>query len=355
MAEALPPGAAPPDRVRPHGRSLADFGELSPAEYALLVGSRNGTPTTISEERPEEETEANRVRADFVRFLALGGDAQAPVHERGIQLQGAWITGKLDLCVARLELRLALVHCTMSGIDAHQATIKYLNLIGTRLTSCLEAELLRCEGSLMLSNGFQASEIWLVGATIGGSLYCGGARIDNGSGGALNLQGARIDGAVMLTGQFHATGTVCLRDAVIQRGLDCSGGRFEGGDHGAIVADRATIGTVGLRNGFQASGKVCFNAARLGELDCSRGSFDSPGNYALTLDNARVDGVFFFRELAHLDGTVDLAGMRVATLCDDPESWEGARGQLVLDGFTYAGLGAAATDAEPESPGSSCR
>jgi hypothetical protein len=33
----------------------------------------------------------NRVRADFLRFLMLGGDKDAPIHEKGVQLQGAWM------------------------------------------------------------------------------------------------------------------------------------------------------------------------------------------------------------------------------------------------------------------------
>src|SRR3546814_2310360 len=75
---------------RVFGRSLSDFGTLWPAEDALLECSRIGAPTVISETRPEAETKTNRVRAAFVRFLALGGDEQAPVHENGVELQGAW-------------------------------------------------------------------------------------------------------------------------------------------------------------------------------------------------------------------------------------------------------------------------
>jgi hypothetical protein len=37
------------------------------------------------------------VRAGFLRFLALGGDEGAPVHEKGVQLKGAYVDGEFDL------------------------------------------------------------------------------------------------------------------------------------------------------------------------------------------------------------------------------------------------------------------
>jgi hypothetical protein len=38
-----------------------------------------------------------KIDAGFVRFLTLGGDESAPVHENGVHLQGAWLEGVLDL------------------------------------------------------------------------------------------------------------------------------------------------------------------------------------------------------------------------------------------------------------------
>src|SRR3546814_13601426 len=78
---------------RVFGRSLSDFGTLWPAADALLQCSRIGAPTVISETRPGVETTTNRVGADFVRLLTLGGSEQAPVHEHSGQLQGAWFIG----------------------------------------------------------------------------------------------------------------------------------------------------------------------------------------------------------------------------------------------------------------------
>src|ERR1700745_3763038 len=47
---------------------------------------------------------------NLVRFLVLGGDEQAPVHEHGVQLRGAWLTGILDLDHAEVPRPLEIAH-----------------------------------------------------------------------------------------------------------------------------------------------------------------------------------------------------------------------------------------------------
>jgi hypothetical protein len=77
------------DQTTPHG--------LYPAEERLLAKVREGEICEIDAARPEAASPDNKVRAEFVRFLALGGDGGAPVHEHRVQLQGAFIEGDLDL------------------------------------------------------------------------------------------------------------------------------------------------------------------------------------------------------------------------------------------------------------------
>jgi hypothetical protein len=103
--------------ARAVGRSLDDFSsvfigrELFPAEEALLKACAEGVIPALPRERPdkpEQRTQANRVRAAFLRFLMLGGDEAAPVHEQGVQLRGAWIDGSLDFEGAILPHDVAL-------------------------------------------------------------------------------------------------------------------------------------------------------------------------------------------------------------------------------------------------------
>src|SRR3546814_2225401 len=63
-------------------------------------------------------TKTNRVRAAFVRFLALGGDEQAPVHENGVELQGAWLVGSLNLATTKTPYALYLNYCRIEKISA---------------------------------------------------------------------------------------------------------------------------------------------------------------------------------------------------------------------------------------------
>ena len=85
------------------GRSLDDFLPLRDAENKLLHACASGTDLALSHGRPEQKTPENALRAEFVRFLALGGDESAAIHEMGVQVEGAWIEGSLNLdhCTVR--------------------------------------------------------------------------------------------------------------------------------------------------------------------------------------------------------------------------------------------------------------
>jgi hypothetical protein len=107
MANGEPQNGSGADLLRPKrafGRSLADFcieGATTPnglhsAEERLLECTRLGETCWIGDERPTEATPENTVRGSFLRFLLLGGDEDAPVHEKGAQLFGAFIDGDLD-------------------------------------------------------------------------------------------------------------------------------------------------------------------------------------------------------------------------------------------------------------------
>jgi hypothetical protein len=64
---------------------------------------------------------------------------------------------------------------------------------------------------------------------------------------------------------------------------------------------------------------------------------------ALTCDGASVSGLWIFSSVT-VSGTVSLQSMHATTFNDDPKSWEGARGRLMLDGFTYGQIASAPTD-----------
>ena len=56
-----------------------------------------------------------RVRAGFLRFLAQGGDEFAPVHERALELHGAYVAEDLDLSGCTIPQPLLLRSCYFEG------------------------------------------------------------------------------------------------------------------------------------------------------------------------------------------------------------------------------------------------
>ena len=313
-------------------------------ETAVVVGNSRSSPR-----RPKRSSRNNRVRADFVRFLALGGDEQAPVHERGVQLSGAWLLGHLDLEAVRIGVPLLLEDCRIEAIEAGHCTLKVLSLRGSELLNGLIGDGLRCEGNMHLADGFHArGEVRLAGATICGNLNCRGARFEGDTEPVLSFHSAHITASVFLTDNFHASGAVSLIGAVIGRSLDCSDGRFESPTGAPLTCDRANIaGSVFMSSGFHATGTVRLTGAAIGSvLDCRDGHFESTHGHAFYCDSVRIGGGMFFRPLKQAPGYVDFSSTSASFLCDEMQSWTGRPGQLVLDGFTYERLVGTTTDAK---------
>ncbi|MFD2781319.1 hypothetical protein ACFS32_09540 [Novosphingobium pokkalii] len=150
-----PSGAERPAHL-PIGRWLGDFAPLSEAEEKLVAACAKGEPCVLDAERPEQATAANTIRAGLIRFLALGGDAKNPLHERGVCLQGAWISEALDLKGCNVEADLVLLACHCSApIIACSARLAGLNLSGSAING-LRADRMSVLGSVFLRNGFSA-------------------------------------------------------------------------------------------------------------------------------------------------------------------------------------------------------
>jgi hypothetical protein len=74
------------------GTCLADFQPLLPAEQEVIATLRSGDFDRLGHEAagslPETEDTTRTVRAEFLRFLLLGGEDGARPHEKGIRVQG---------------------------------------------------------------------------------------------------------------------------------------------------------------------------------------------------------------------------------------------------------------------------
>ena len=208
---------------RAKGRSLDDFPSLSAAEMQIRDAAALGGMAKIGETRPEAENAECAVRAEFLRFLALGGDEAAPVHEKGLHVRGAWITGKLDLSRAEIAGRLLLTKCRFAEMPLlFDAQIRGLFSLAGSAVPGLYADRLNCRSGVFLRDGFTATgETRLLGATIGGDLDCTGGRFENPKGPALNADGIKVGGSVFMRNGFKAQGEIRLLSASVGNNLEC--------------------------------------------------------------------------------------------------------------------------------------
>jgi hypothetical protein len=322
---------------RPKGRTLAEFlkeGPLSEAEQKLLDACATGATASIADKRPDERTEANCIRGDFVRFLALGGDDGAPVHEHGVRIKGAWIDGAIDLENCRLQTELSFASCTIGdGLILRDATLLALNLGGSAVGD-FAGDRLGCAGFLELNSGFRAAGVVkLRDARINGGVDCGNSTFEGTKDGAILLEGAEIKGSLYLGTGFHAKGVVVLTTASISGDLQCEGGQFdgwvteesegEGKREKALFADQLKIGgSLFMRAGATTNGAVRFVAARIGgDVDCSNSRFNGTEDGALLLAAVEIRGNVNFGAGFHAKGSVvlDAANVSGNLECKDGE------------------------------------
>lgn len=284
------------------GQTLAEFGKLFPAERRLLAACRDGTEAVIAKSRPEKLTPDNCVRADFIRFLARGGDGDAPVHEAGINLCGGVVVGDLDLSRIRVPFSLELQHCLFQTEAGHSAdfiargaTLEGgLILTGSQVNK-IDGVGLCVHGGIYLDKGFSAGgTIWLLDARIEGVLQCSGGYFMPETGDALSFDRAKISGCVFLRDGFCTTGQVRFLGAEIGS-LECGAGRFNPKKGRALVFDGATVlGDVFLDNGFHSTGEVrCIGGVIHGNLEFDKGSFNPETGEALNFDNSKINGSIF--------------------------------------------------------------
>ena len=293
---------------------------LLPAEQEFARCLKEGNPCLVGNgERPapdnrvESGDTANVVRGEVIRFFAFGGDSdKCPVRGSIIGLQGAWISGGLDLEHANIPYALLFGHCHFAdSVVMRYAECVALTLSGSHLVKGLNADGLTTKGGVNLRGGFSADgEVRLLGASIGGDLTCVGGEFRNPKGGALVADGLTAKGSVHLCDGFSADGEVRLLGASIGGNLTCVGGEFRNPKGGALVADGLTAkGNVHLRDGFSADGEVRLLDANIGgNLECGGGEFHNPKGRALTADRMMAKGSVHLRDGFSADGGVRLPG-----------------------------------------------
>ncbi|WP_233146664.1 hypothetical protein ACCM60_19540 [Pseudomonas chlororaphis subsp. aureofaciens] len=321
----------------PHGRSLADFLPLKPAEQLLLKHAALGGMTEISTQRPTDATPSNTVRAGFLRFLILGGDDLNPVHELGVMLKGAFIEGDLELRETQINASITLTHCDLQNLSLRGASVRgTINLAYSHCKS-LKANLMTVSGAMCLDHLKSRESMSLQKSKIGAALLLRGTSL-NGQGGYALVADGLVAHSVHFEEKFIALGEVCLNGAVIKGQLNCRDCSFKATDASALSADGITVqGNVFLTTGFHSQGPVRLSGARIrGQLSLKEARFErkdkDENGKTLIAQSAHVEGVLIMTNLALPLDNATLSSSHVGTLHDDASTWGK---EIGLNGFTY--------------------
>jgi hypothetical protein len=391
-----------------------EFSELYPAEKILLkryVGqepqrtklfeSMESRDQTASKDGPSWKRD-REIRSKLLRLLCTDRTIKTFADPRGIIAEGALISGRLDLAEITVPFPLSFQNCYFSESPyLYRTDVPELILAGS-FAPGISARHLVVKGDLSLAAFTSKNEmIDLTDCHIGGDLIVEDATLQNpdrldaqgkpdeSSGTALQADGGVIDGYVLLRKwerQFNAEGEMRFYGAQIRGDLDCEGGHFthpasERFPHRGIALDveRASVkGSVLLRGGFSANGKVDLDEAQMGNLICGECRFESRGyayfdNFPVALSgeriivvgngdftdkgqctviggidlvDARFGGTLYLGSSDLSSATLDLTGASVSRYSDSGKlSWP-PQDHLYLRRFEYAGFVNASKDAD---------
>ncbi|NSX54242.1 hypothetical protein [Parasulfitobacter algicola] len=292
---------------------IENHAPLSLAEERLVAECSGPSRITIGDgERPIEASQDRAIRADVIRAILLNEDPSFRLHDKGLRLRGAWITGALDLQGCDLEHDITLTQCHLDSD---------ISLVNTRLRG------LHISGCLL--KGMAADN-----ASFAGSLYL---RSETRIEGEISLAGARINGDLQIcAAHIEAPG----QDAVFAPSLRVDGSVFLGNyPYSDGITSLVAVGTL-----FFSSARVAHDffvsntSVSLKESVIGEGVFSATEEHgrdmALSLARAQVGGILFFQDNQISRGIVNLAGASVDKLKDEPEG-PGAGYPLRLDGFRY--------------------
>jgi hypothetical protein len=356
------------------------------AEDELLAAARAGTELAGA-----ADGERRPIAADVLRRCCHQLSGQ--VDPRGLRLTGVRVTGQLDLAgisvafplrfdkcvfdeplvVAGADLfELSLTGCQVPGllgnglrlrrdldlsrssITASLATSASIgrrsaiwlseSAIGGRLLCvetridgagdrAIQADRIRIGGSVRFIHKFSAQgEVRLVGARIDGALELTGAHILSDRGLSLDIEGATIAGSVMIIegpdarrpvirGRMDLSsatiaGGLYLRNAVIEPSEpdEPHGGYFKPAAEGSVIrARRMTLGgEFALEQDCQVNGGIDMFMSDLGSLTMGTGcTIAAPGGTALELSNSEVRGPINVWRNTSVQGTIRLEGAAV--------------------------------------------
>lgn len=355
-----------------------DPDKLTRPERALWEAFPRGELVDLSGARGAA---ARTVRAEVIAALLLGAVTPDQGRVAAVRLDGARVTGTLNLGHAVIPAPLQLRHCEFNAvIELPGVRTREIDLTGLKLPG-LRAPLAQVEGNLCLVECQCSGQVVLTGAHIAGALQMREAHLDYPGGvallanrividddlfadrtfvnGELDLAGARVGGVLVLIGStlrnegrralyannlsvgtgllarfgFSATGEVALIHATIGKILDFRGAVLRNPGGCALDARELETGShLSLGDGFSALGELRLSRARIGAtIFLAGGTVHNPGADAIRCRKAQGRSLVLGPGLV-IDGMVDLSSAKFETIHDDQACWPH---QMRLSGLSY--------------------
>jgi hypothetical protein len=304
--------------------------QLSDQERRIVSATRTGQMVDLRIGHPDDDDPAGGASWDESRTVSAGllielltAERAAEIgRPRAVRIQGARITGPLDLEACTLVCPLLLRGCHIDEpMNLNEATAAAIRLPGCHVPR-LSARQLHTTGNLELTEGFTAKDgVSLPGAHIGGRLDLSGAHLTGAGGRALAAESLAVEQSMLCREGFTAEGEVDLLGAHIGGQLDLSGAHLTGAGGRALNADGLAVDQSMLcREGFTAEGELNLPGAHIGgQLDLSGAQLTNRAGRALNAELLTVAQGMLCREGFTAEGEVRLLGAQIS-------------GQLVLTG-----------------------
>lgn len=299
-------------------------GALLPTEVKAIEDCRKGKVCELGDgSRPKGPDPARTIRAEVLRALITGGVEGDPTHDRGVHIEGAYISNHLNLSMCRAKGLTGLFNCRFhNGIEAFEATFEALNLSGSELLD-LMGQGLRIRSNLSFTNATIKGPVSISAATIGGQLSFAGTRIVSNTGVAVAGEGVSIGSGAFFHQGFFSIGEINLARSTIRGTLEFQTANICNPHNKAINASGSRItSNVRLGDGSIILGEVDFSAAKIeGQIYVNNQGISQSQSYALNFQSAQlgmgaiVDNITTDNEISFatssIDGQLGLSNLEV--------------------------------------------
>lgn len=236
------------------------------------------------------------IRAGVIRTLLSRSRNRTRGGVPAIRLNGARVTGSLDLRFATIGYALSLQSCYFdSTVQLHGVRCREVDLTESCLPAGLRASTADIDGHLLLGGATVEESVRLIAAHIRGALLMDRARLSGGPDGtdpALEADVVKVDADILCREGFSAAGEMRLPGAVIGDSVFLDGAHLVNEGKCALQLARSTIGGDLLcRSSFEADGEIDLaDAVVQGRLSLENARLRQPGGYALNASRLSVHG-----------------------------------------------------------------